>query len=372
VAFVLLAGDLYDGDWKDYNTGLFFNRQIARLDREDIRVFVVAGNHDAQGKITRSLQPPTNTHVFASKKPKTTELHDLGVAIHGQSYATSAVREDLASGYPDPLAGVLNIGLLHTSLDGRPGHEPYAPCSIDTLKAKGYQYWALGHVHSREVVSEDPHIVFSGCIQGRHIRETGVKGCSLVSYEDGEILEVEHHPLDVVRWVECRVPMEAVNTEQALSDAVRDALRGALDEADGRLIAARVVFEGATSMHTELQSGPARFENLVRSIGVEIDDELIWVEQVRFQTSGLRAMEDALAEGSPLSSVLSAIVEFPTSIKEGSHLADALSVLKDKLPRELFDGNEGVSLEDPAVIKDIVNSAKEHLLARLLSEGIDQ
>ncbi len=372
VAFVLLAGDLYDGDWKDYNTGLFFNRQMARLDREGIRVFVVSGNHDAQSKITRFLRPPSNTYVYGSKRPDTVILQDLGVAIHGQSYTTAAVREDLASGYPEPSVGILNIGLLHTSLDGRPGHEPYAPCSIDTLRAKGYQYWALGHVHTREVVSSDPYILFPGCIQGRHIRESGVKGCSLVSYEGGEILQVEHYPLDVVRWVQCYVSLDAVTTEQALTEAVHGALSDALDEADGRLIAVRLLFNGATTLHTDLQSDPAHFENLVRTVAVEIDEELIWIEKVRFQTSAVRAMEDVLAQGSPLSSVLRAIVEFPTSVKDGGSLFDELSLLKNKLPRELFERDRVGSLDDPTVIKDIVNDAKEHLLARLLTEGDDK
>jgi len=367
--FVLLAGDLYDGDWKDFNTGLFFNRQMARLNRESIRAFVVNGNHDAQSKITRSLRPPSNTYVFGSRRPETVPLPAFGVAIHGQSYPTPAVSEDLASGYPDPTPGLLNIGLLHTSLDGRPGHEPYAPCTVGGLRARAYQYWALGHVHTREEVSDDPYIVFPGCIQGRHIRETGAKGCTVVSYENGEILEVEHHPLDVMRWVECRVSLEDIETEQAFSDSVRQSLRDALAEADGRLIAVRVVFEGATPLQTVLQSDLARFENLVRSIGIEIDDELIWIEQVRFHTSGRRALEEILGSESPLSSVLSAIAS--ASIEENSILSEEFATLRNKLPRELFEGENGLDLADPAVVESIVNNARDHLLSRLLSGEVD-
>ena len=95
--------------------------------------------------------------------------------------------DNLASGYPRYDPGYFNIGMLHTSLTGRQGHEDYAPCSTDELKSKGYDYWALGHVHKREIVDKDPWIVFPGNIQGRHIRETGVKGVTLVTVEDGTL-----------------------------------------------------------------------------------------------------------------------------------------------------------------------------------------
>jgi len=148
VAFVLLAGDLYDGDWKDYNTGLFFVSQMNRLREADIRAFVIAGNHDAASQITRVLRPPDNVKVFSTKRPETAVLEDLGVALHGQGFASVAVTEDLSAGYPAAVPHLFNIGLLHTSLDGREGHAAYAPCSVDGLRSRGYQFWALGHVTS--------------------------------------------------------------------------------------------------------------------------------------------------------------------------------------------------------------------------------
>ena len=153
VGFVLLAGDLYDADWKDYNTGLFFARQMARLQEAGIQVLVIAGNHDAASQITRALRPPPNVHLFSTRAPETVVLDRLGVAVHGQGFATRAVTDDLTRAYPPARSDLFNIGLLHTSLDGRPGHEPYAPCTLEGLRSRGYQYWALGHVHQQEVVS---------------------------------------------------------------------------------------------------------------------------------------------------------------------------------------------------------------------------
>jgi len=180
VNFVLIAGDLYDGDWKDYNTGLFFVRQMSRLGKAGIKAFIISGNHDAANQITKTMPLPDNVTLFSHKKPQSVKLDDIGVIIHGQSYALRAVIDNLALQYPQYDSNYFNIGLLHTSLTGREGHEDYAPCTLDELKSKGYEYWALGHVHKREIVSKDPWIIFPGNIQGRHIKEAGAKGATLV------------------------------------------------------------------------------------------------------------------------------------------------------------------------------------------------
>jgi DNA repair exonuclease SbcCD nuclease subunit len=86
VAFVLVAGDLYDGDWRDYNTGLYFAAQMSRLQEAGISVVLIAGNHDAANQMTKRLRLPGNVHRFPARRPGTVELADLGVAVHGQSF----------------------------------------------------------------------------------------------------------------------------------------------------------------------------------------------------------------------------------------------------------------------------------------------
>src|SRR5208283_1107022 len=154
--------------------------------------------------------------------PETVILGDLGIAIHGQSFATAAVTKDLASSYPAARHGLFNIGMLHTSLNGREGHENYAPCTLDTLKAKGYDYWALGHVHKREVPGENPWIVFPGNTQGRHIREAGPKGCTLVGVEDGAVISVEHRDLHCLIWALCEVDAAGAAHPYDVVDRVKE------------------------------------------------------------------------------------------------------------------------------------------------------
>ena len=112
-AFVIIAGDVFDGDWKDYNTGLFFAGQMSRLRESGIKVFLLSGNHDAASKITRTLKMPDNVHHFSTKRPETVTLEALGVALHGQGFSRPDVTENLAAKYPLAVHGLYNIGVLH-------------------------------------------------------------------------------------------------------------------------------------------------------------------------------------------------------------------------------------------------------------------
>ena len=303
---MLLAGDLFDGDWKDYNTGLYFINRMGRLKEAGIEVFMVSGNHDAASQITRALHLPDNVKLFSHKKPETRILDSLNVAIHGQSFPSRAVTDDLTRNYPQGQQGLFNIGLLHTALTGRPGHEPYAPCTLDGLKSKGYQYWALGHVHQREEVSREPWIIFPGNIQGRHIRETGPKGCTLVTVDEGEVVGVEHRDTDVLRWALCRVDVSGCNTNEECLDLVRQAFEEELDRAESRPVAVRLSLEGATPLHTNLHERSIHWMEEFRAIAAGLLD--VWLEKVVFSTRSKAQLDAAAVEGSPLS-VLNKTVE---------------------------------------------------------------
>src|SRR5262249_51459951 len=135
-AFLIIAGDVFDGDWRDYATGLFFTREIARLGRAGIPTFVVRGNHDAECQITPRPGGPPGMHVLPARKAGPGELANIGVAVPGGSFASAAETESLVRGYPAPRAGWFNIGVLHTSLDGREGHASYAPTNVAELTAR--------------------------------------------------------------------------------------------------------------------------------------------------------------------------------------------------------------------------------------------
>jgi exonuclease SbcD len=137
VDFVVIAGDLFDGDWRDMATGLHFARAMGRLGQSGIPAFILAGNHDAASVISRTMPWPPNVRLFGPRRPETHRLPDFAVAIHGQSFATPAVTENLVLAYPSAEEHMFNIGMLHTALAGRQGHADYAPCGVDDLRSKG-------------------------------------------------------------------------------------------------------------------------------------------------------------------------------------------------------------------------------------------
>lgn len=370
VAFVLLAGDLYDGDWKDYNTGLFFVTQMNRLREAGIRAFVIAGNHDAASQITRVLRPPDNVKVFATKRAETERLEDLGIAVHGQGFASAAVTEDLAAGYPMAVPHLFNIGLLHTSLDGREGHASYAPCSVDGLRSRGYQYWALGHVHVREVVSRDPWIVFPGNLQGRHARETGAKGATLVTVDGREVLRAEHRDLDVFRWDTCLVRLAGVAGGGEVLDRVQQSLEAALDAADGRPLAARIRLEGACPIHDELAADPERWIAEIRALASGFGDGSLWIEKVQVRTRRAGDLA-ALERDDALGGLLRTVRELAEDEAGLAALAESFADLERKLPPELFAPLEGTAEvgrpADPARLRLLLDEARDLLLARLLA-----
>ena len=367
VSFVLLAGDLYDGDWKDYSTGIFLSKQMGRLGQHNISVFAVSGNHDAANRMTKALDTPANMTILSSLKNETIRLDDLGVAIHGRSFGTQHVDENLAAGFPDAEKGLFNIGLLHTSLDGREGHAVYAPCSADDLLSKGYQYWALGHIHKQEIISTDPWIVFPGCIQGRHIREADAKGCVLVTIEDGAVITVDKHQLDVLRWVECIVDLTDSVEMQEILERTRTSVENARSSGDGLPIAMRIRFEGATLLSDELSAYPERFEQQIKAFGAELAGDELWIERVENATVGKLDLESALSDDNALGKLLQDILATSDNPDEIDGLNDIIAGIRQKIPAEVFDSESVLDLGEPQTVERLLSEAKHLLVGRLLT-----
>lgn len=344
VAFVVIAGDVYDGEWKDTSIGLFFNREIGRLDRAGIPVFLIKGNHDAESVVTKTISLPDCVQQFPSNKPKTFRIEELKVAIHGRSFPERAVTENYALTYPDPVPGWFNIGVLHTSCDGRPGHADYAPCATADLARRGYQYWALGHVHEYEELARDPWIVFPGNLQGRHVRECGPKGAVLVGVADGHVSSVQRLILDRARWAVVSVNLSGIDDETAALRKIEDAIRPAADQAEGRLLALRVRLEGTTGLHRRLNADPHRFSDEVQAAAQRCHED-IWLERLRIETRDIEKLP--AADNSLLSLDLSAAlrgIEHEPAIRSAA--ADLISTIVGKLPG-------GITTDETALGQDL-------------------
>jgi DNA repair protein SbcD/Mre11 len=365
-SLLLLAGDLYDGDWRDFSTGLFFANEMSRLREAGVRVAVVYGNHDAASVITRKLQLPENVKDLSSKRVETIVYEDLGVAVHGRSFPERAVTDDLSRDYPTPIAGVLNIGLLHTCADGRAGHEPYAPCKLEGLRARGYDYWALGHVHQREVLSREPWVVFPGNLQGRHVREPGAKGATILEVSGGRIESVEHVAFDVVRWAECAVTMGESSSVADVIDAARAELSAELERADGRVLAARLVVRGPEAITGRVASQREAVTAELRAVANDLQG--VYLEKLRVETS-TRAPR-TVASGEWVDA-LGSLAEI--SDEEVLALAeDALADLRSKLPLELTRGEGALRLDDPETLRALLREAQQALVVETREATADE
>ncbi len=369
VDFVVISGDLYDGDCRDFNTGLYLTRQLGRLRDERVPVFIIGGNHDAANKMTRVLPLPENVHILSHDHPETLRVNDLDVAIHGQSFAKAAVTENLAAAYPAPVAGCINIGLLHTGLGGADGHERYAPCTVEELRSRRYDYWALGHIHARQVVSNDPPIVFSGNVQGRHVRESGPKGCMIATIRPDHRIEPVFHRLDQVRWERAQVDVAGTETESDLLDRttdVLDALLASEPEPDG-LLAVRVILSGTTMMHGRLCADPERIQALVRSLAADRGGERIWIEKVELKVNPPRG--GTMVDG-PIEELLEVLDQYRTEPGSLETVIEELADLKRRLPPELAGDPDSPRLGDDQWLRTRLGQVQPFLLDLLVkSEG---
>lgn len=301
--FVLIAGDVYDSADRSLRAQLRFHKAMQRLAENGISAFVVHGNHDPLDGREAKLEWPVGTHVFKAGEVERVRVH-LGERGHiadilGISYPTPAVRDNYAVRFGEcvveqaegrfgGLSGMradnapYRIGLLHANVDGSPGHEDYAPCTLRELAGQGMDYWALGHVHTRRVLSEGPWVVYPGNIQGRSMRETEAKGCYLAEVDEAGGTRLTFHALDAVRWQVRQVSIADMSTEQELKEALEAAVEEARTAAGGRPSVLRIVVAGRGALHSRLQGGAAR----------ELAEELRRAELERWQLE-----EDSMAEG---------------------------------------------------------------------------
>lgn len=367
VAFIVISGDISDGGWNDVSTGLFFIKQCGRAAAKGIRVFVIWGNHDADSEGARKLTMPAGVHVFGHRKPEQVEIPELQVTVTGQSFGKREVFDNLASGYPNGRPGHFNVALLHTALDGKSDHAPYAPCDLGTLKARGMDYWALGHVHTRTIVSQDPWVVFPGNLQGRSVRETGERGALLVTVEDGVVAGVESLAVDVARWARISLDVSAITTLEQIGGLARDALGPLLDELDDRPLAARVTLIGTSAAHGLITRQPDDVRNQLRAAAAGLHGGRIWIEKLEIESRPVRTAESIASRGD-------AVAELQALLQAGETDTSLHALLRAEF--ELLNKVDADALKSDIAQQvragqwaPLVRSLTPGLLDSLISEG---
>lgn len=369
VAFLVLAGDLYDGDAPNMQIAAYLRGELLRLRERGIRVVIEKGNHDAANRITGALDLPDNTRILSDKSPETVRYDDLDVAIHGQSFRKGPITENLATGYPAPIKGHLNIGVLHTSMSGSTEHDPYAPCTLADLTTRGYDYWALGHIHKAAVLAREPSwVVYPGNLQGRHARETGPKGCVLVECDGDRVLATESIAVDSVRWNQVEVDLQRAGSEPELIERVRDGLLQAHRASDGRLAVARLLLTGRTVLHDRIARRPDRLRQSAMELADELAGDGLWVEKIRNETTPLATREpgpsaDVAAE---LLALVREVAADPSLL--APLLRKELEPLRAKLPEDLKELDQLRLIDDIGLARDAVARLEPRIAALLAGE----
>ena len=347
VSFVVIAGDIFDGEWKDASIGLFFNRQLARLSNRNISTYILRGNHDAESLVTKSLTWPERVFEFSPRRPETHRINDLRVALHGRGFPHREVVENYALDYPEPAAGWFNIGVLHTAC-GRAGHENYAPCTAADLAARGYDYWALGHVHAYEIVSRDPWIVYPGNLQGRSVRECGEKGAVIVEVADGIVADVRRIVTDRARWAEVAVDASPHDDQTGLLRAVETQLRPHAAAAAGRLLAVRVILTGETRLHSQFVVHREHLRDEVEAAAQRCGEN-VWLERLRLDTTEPRLA----ARGAALTEIdlAAALMDCEADPALRSSVADLVKTVRDKLPGGMAE-DAGLALDLNSILME--------------------
>jgi len=377
VAFLIIAGDLYDGDWKDYNSGLFLADQLTRLRDAGIAAFVISGNHDAANRMTKTLQLPKNPDgsevMMSPRKPETRRLDEYGVSIHGRGFDDRALPENVTREYPRPDPGRFNIGLLHTSLDGETvgSHARYAPCKIDDLLALDYQYWALGHIHKRHNRHRhgQPPIVYPGNIQGRRMHEPGAKGCMLVTVDDDNTIEsLDFTPVDVFRWTELELSVAKVTTRESLLAKASKALHEIAQKAEGRASAVRITLTGSTTLSSDIASNHQDWMQQLRGVSIDVGRNKIWLERVVNRTTPLASQQQISSDSGPIMELRSLLEELRNDEDALAEIGKQLDGLINTLPRELTEGEDSLELETAPRLKELLDEVEPFLLARLTGQ----
>ncbi|OAS84009.1 metallophosphoesterase family protein [Metabacillus litoralis] len=287
VDFVLLSGDLYDGEERSLKAQLKLKKEFDRLAEVGIEVFVIHGNHDHTGGKWIDLQWPDNVHVFSSKvvEMKTYLKNETPVAhIYGYSYPSRSVQENMTQQYKKQgNSSVYHIGMLHGSIEGNKDHDVYCPFKVNELINKEFDYWALGHIHKRQILHEkNPIIAYPGNIQGRHRKETGKKGCYLVEMQD-DTASTTFISTEEVIWEEVELSIEGLTSVSELIKKCEHSIEQFRHT--GCSTCLTFAFTGTGDISSFLQT-PQTIQDLLEALNdVESEnDQFVWVVKILNKT----------------------------------------------------------------------------------------
>ncbi|WP_226782626.1 metallophosphoesterase family protein [Oceaniglobus trochenteri] len=356
VAALLIAGDLYDGAARSARTAAFLLEQLDRLRRGRIPVFYNKGNHDAENPITGEVALPDNVHVFDGRGGRV-KLDDHDVWIHGVSFSGRHAPDSLLGKFSAPVADSVNIAMLHTSLAGAAGHDTYAPCTLSDLVGMGFDYWALGHIHKRQVHSRSPFVVMPGIPQGRDIGEAGAQSATLLSIDDGRIT-LSEIATSQVTFQRIDLSVAGCEDEDALRSHLRGELRRIAADADSDATILRLRLSGAFARRWQVERDRDTWSALIATTARETGT--LWVEKVEFALSDPGETGPDATATAELASFMQTILDEPGfAATLDSQLDDVLAELPAHLRAHLLPDAKAQA----ALVRRLAGDGARHVTA---------
>lgn len=353
---LLIAGDLYDGAQRSAKTAAFLTGQLERLRTAGIPVFYIKGNHDAENPITGEVALPDNVHIFDGRGGKQ-QLEGKDVWIHGVSFNGKHAVDSLLGKFGAPVSGAVNIAMLHTSLAGATGHDNYAPCSVVELSALGFDYWALGHIHKRQVHSEAPWVVMPGIPQGRDIGEAGSKSATLLTIED-KCIAIEEVPTSAVTFLGHSIDVSGAENDDEIRQRIRSGIHGPIEGLQaGNDAILRLTLEGRTTRHWQVLRDRDVWAETVSQIAEETGR--LWVEKLDFALEAPTAVADSGATDELGQLMKQIATEEGFTALAQAEVDDVLSQLPSTRRAELL--SDEAALAD--LTRDLAEAGSKHLYA---------
>ena len=366
---LIIAGDLYDGDQTSMKTARFLAGQMQRLHEAGIGTYIIRGNHDALSRITQELILPPTVTLFGGRSHAVDLAHgDLALSIHGMSFAKPHAPESLLERYRRPAPDTVNIGIMHTSLAGAPGHDHYAPCKASDLHDWGFDYWALGHVHIRAQHAGDRMVIMPGMPQGRDINEAGEKTVTLVTVNDDRSLTIEERATSVAQFERIAIDLSSAATWREAAELIEQSIGVARDRTRSAHLVGRLQLTGATPLAWQLRRDRdlllAEAEQRAEGLGKT------WIEKIEIATTAPVSIPVGGAPADPvleLGELMRSDIINQHGVREA--VRDLVKELRYDLPPEArgFSGDDEAAFE--ALVDQLLTEGSEDVLARLKPEA---
>lgn len=302
VEFLVLAGDTFHEPTPSLRMQKVFIDQLERLAAAKIDVFIVTGNHDSGVFANFVFNLPSNVYTFPTDQVGyyQRQYGQEAIDIYGISYPQAQVKSSLLPLFPKPKSDRFSLGILHCDVGGGQDSS-YAPVSSSELNSSGHDYWALGHVHT-PVLNSNNKWYYPGVLQGSHLLEVGEKGFYHVVYQD-KVLKPKFIPVQDIIWQSCTLDISQLSFEEVTNLIIEQKEECRQTQGVGTMLQINLV--GNTDLNNWLDNQVEMQEFLdTLQVNESARNNFVWIYQIENHTRPLVDLSQLQKQGDFLAEVL--------------------------------------------------------------------